>query len=222
MNVIDKRYYNSDEINNDSKYKMEKENGINEDNDNECFLCLELAQQKCKQCSLPFCQKSHYDLHIIDIGSEVEGQNHLPYCYPFRVRQRPEVRNIFDATTFYLLLYDHTEHNINIFLLEIKMIFRLKINLTLKVCCIIFYLKVGKYLVATRDISPLDLILVDYPVAFGPNHDTAPVCLECLLPINENSVCNCPSCGLPLCSKSSCREQRELENGKLHIKKNNL
>ena len=59
------------------------------------------------------------------------------------------------------------------------------------------------------------MILVDHPVAFGPNHDTVPVCLECLLPINEKSVFNCPSCGLPLCSASSCEEKRESRNGKI-------
>lgn len=123
MNDIDKRLYSSDEINNDSKYKIEKENGIDEADDNECFLCLELAQQQCKQCSLPYCQKSHYDLHVIDIGCEDEGQYHLPYCYPFRVRQRPEVRNIFDLKIFHIYY-----------------IFRLKINFTQKLCCIIFYL----------------------------------------------------------------------------------
>ena len=138
MNEIDKLYYNSDELDNDSKCKIETENGINEDDDNECFLCLELAQQRCKQCSLPYCQKSHYDLHVIDIGCEVEGQNHLPYCYPFRIRQRPEVRNFSDSTTFYLLLYN--QNYLNAFLFERKTIFRLKINLTQKVCCIIFYL----------------------------------------------------------------------------------
>ena len=100
MNEIDKLYCHSDEMNYDSRCKIETENGIHENDDNKCFLCLELAKQKCKQCSLPYCQKSHYDLHVIDIGCEVEGPNHSPYCYPFRVRQRPEVRNIFGFLSF--------------------------------------------------------------------------------------------------------------------------
>ena len=77
-----------------------------------------------------------------------------------------------------------------------------------------FQQKVGRYVVATRDISPLDLILIDYPAAFGPNHDTAPVCLECLLPVDKESVYECNSCGLPLCSPSSdCGKRRESGTG---------
>ena len=54
---------------------------------------------------------------------------------------------------------------------------------------------------------------------FGLNHNPVPVCLECLLLINEKSVFDCPSCGLPLCSASPCGEKRESGNGKLHKKK---
>ena len=48
---------------------------------------------------------------------------------------------------------------------------------------------VGKYLVATRNISALEIILEEKPAAFGPDHDTKPVCLEChsLISPNENA-----------------------------------
>ena len=75
--------------------------------------------------------------------------------------------------------------------------------------------KVGRYVIATRDIAPGEPILVDYPAAFGPNHDTAPACLECLLPVDEESVYLCDSCGLPLCSTSTlCGIKRTSGEGK--------
>ena len=56
--------------------------------------------------------------------------------------------------------------------------------------------------------------MFDNPAAFGPNHDTAPVCLECLLPVDKESVYKCNSCGLPLCSPSSdCGKRRESGTG---------
>lgn len=55
----------------------------------------------------------------------------------------------------------------------------------------------GRYLVATRDLEPLELIIADDPGIFGPNHDTPPACLECLLPVNGDYLCS--HCSLPLC-----------------------
>jgi len=40
--------------------------------------------------------------------------------------------------------------------------------------------EVGRYLVASRDIQPLEVILEDDPAVFGPNNNTGPVCLACL------------------------------------------
>ena len=48
----------------------------------------------------------------------------------------------------------------------------------------------------------------DNPAIFGPtNHNTDPVCLDCLTPIDGSYLCS--KCNLPLCS-SKC------ENGKHH------
>ena len=57
--------------------------------------------------------------------------------------------------------------------------------------------QVGRYLVATRDIEPLELIIEDEPAVFGPNHDTGPACMECLIPTDGSFLC--PQCSLPLC-----------------------
>ena len=40
----------------------------------------------------------------------------------------------------------------------------------------------GRHFVATRDIKPLELILVDPPGVVGPSTKTKPVCIVCLCP----------------------------------------
>ena len=42
--------------------------------------------------------------------------------------------------------------------------------------------KFGRYFVATRDIKPLELILLDEPGVVGPATKTKPVCIVCLNP----------------------------------------
>ena len=57
-------------------------------------------------------------------------------------------------------------------------------------------------MVAVRDIRPMELILVDEPAVVGPNHDTRPACMECLLPVDGSFLCD--DCGLPLCGSEKC------------------
>ena len=42
--------------------------------------------------------------------------------------------------------------------------------------------RLGRHFVATRDIKPLELILVDSPGVVGPSTKTKPVCIVCLRP----------------------------------------
>ncbi len=50
--------------------------------------------------------------------------------------------------------------------------------------------QVGRYVEATRDIAPLEVIMEDEPAVYGPEHDTVPVCLECLERYDTgNSMC---------------------------------
>ena len=46
--------------------------------------------------------------------------------------------------------------------------------------------KFGRYFVATRDIKPLELILVDEPGVVGPATKTKPVCIVCLNPAKRD------------------------------------
>ena len=65
----------------------------------------------------------------------------------------------------------------------------------------------GRYLVATRPIPALGLIMTDAPVTIGPPAVTAPVCLECLAPLSLGHVSTCPRCSVPLCDTcATCPE----------------
>lgn len=52
--------------------------------------------------------------------------------------------------------------------------------------------QVGRYLVASRDIKPLELVLWDMAAAVGPGADSVPVCLECFS--NVDGSFQCPNC----------------------------
>ena len=70
---------------------------------------------------------------------------------------------------------------------------------------------VGRFLIATRDIEPGELILKDKPVIFGPSFESGPLCLECLAPVDGSFLC--PKCDLPLCGKSCTQgKMTEIEN----------
>ena len=43
---------------------------------------------------------------------------------------------------------------------------------------------IGRVLIATRTIKPMELVLIDPGTVTGPNYTTKPVCLECLRPVN--------------------------------------
>ncbi|XP_066994527.2 SET domain-containing protein SmydA-8 [Anabrus simplex] len=56
--------------------------------------------------------------------------------------------------------------------------------------------EIGRYLVATRDLKPGDLLLSEVPLVVGPKiRDAAPSCLNCLRRIDPNpSTARCPLC----------------------------
>ena len=94
---------------------------------------------------------------------------------------------------------------------------------------------VGNYLVASRDIAPLELIILD-PVATpqGPLHDEdvdCPLCLGCYEPLTEGSLQLCAKCRLPLCHRC-CNSPPQhhtdyecrffAENGAIRVNPNNF
>jgi len=57
----------------------------------------------------------------------------------------------------------------------------------------------GRCLVATRDISPLEIVLHDQPALVAPDHLQGEVCLGCLQELEDDAV-SCALCGSSLCS----------------------
>ena len=73
----------------------------------------------------------------------------------------------------------------------------------------------GRYMVATRDISALELILSEKAAAVGPKLVQPAVCVSCLAELErEGHSHSCPHCCLPLCSEAC--EGGEGGEGSLH------
>eukprot|EP00092_Neocalanus_flemingeri_P005352 GFUD01005766.1.p1 GENE.GFUD01005766.1~~GFUD01005766.1.p1 ORF type:complete len:592 (-),score=147.56 GFUD01005766.1:293-2068(-) len=58
---------------------------------------------------------------------------------------------------------------------------------------------VGRFVVAVRDIEPLELVMWDNAAALGPRMGCPPVCLQCLKPVNGSF--SCEKCNWPVCDK---------------------
>lgn len=58
---------------------------------------------------------------------------------------------------------------------------------------------VGRYIVATRNLEPLELVMYDNAAAMGPRMGSAPVCLQCLKGVDGKFRCG--GCGWPMCDK---------------------
>ena len=67
---------------------------------------------------------------------------------------------------------------------------------------------VGRYLVATRRIEPLETILTEPALCVGPCRDGQLVCVECLNTLDQVTS-TCPACQLPLCGSVSCVEVKQ-------------
>jgi len=58
----------------------------------------------------------------------------------------------------------------------------------------------GRYIIATRDLKPGELILTESPLAIGPPAVTPPLCLACYKPVDGRY--RCPKCGWPMCNEA--------------------
>ncbi|KAJ8715187.1 hypothetical protein PYW08_005168 [Mythimna loreyi] len=66
--------------------------------------------------------------------------------------------------------------------------------------------KLGRYLVAAKDLKPGETILSDEPFVLGPNTDTSLVCFDCYLPLMSKFVV-CKKCAVaPICPGEGCPE----------------
>ncbi|KAH8284421.1 hypothetical protein KR018_005975, partial [Drosophila ironensis] len=58
----------------------------------------------------------------------------------------------------------------------------------------------GRYLVASRQLEPGELLIVEEPLAIGPCVSGDPVCLGCYCPVSLSPTqFRCPGCAWPLC-----------------------
>ena len=74
---------------------------------------------------------------------------------------------------------------------------------------------VGRCLVATRDILPTELIMLEDPAALGPCQNTAPRCLTCLMAladVPEEDIVYCEKCNFPFCSVKCSTSKLHINN----------
>ena len=70
----------------------------------------------------------------------------------------------------------------------------------------------GRVLFATRDIKPLELVLIDPGTVVGPNYKSRPVCLQCLRVVETGFKCR--KCQFPMCNldcADGARHRQECE-----------
>ena len=60
--------------------------------------------------------------------------------------------------------------------------------------CILFFYR---YMIATRDIEPLELILKEDPAVVGPYSKSGSGCLHCLKKVDGSYLCS--GCQFPMC-----------------------
>merc|ERR1719264_773166 len=74
-------------------------------------------------------------------------------------------------------------------------------------------------MVATRDIDPLELILVEEPAVVGPYSKSTNGCLQCFKKVDNTF--RCPGCRFPMCNERCTKGNRhkdECEFFKMHDK----
>ena len=69
--------------------------------------------------------------------------------------------------------------------------------------------EVGRYLVATRDINPGEIVILDKAVLVAPD---APVCLGCLKSVRIQETTFCSRCQFPVCNADCEKRPIHAEN----------
>eukprot|EP00092_Neocalanus_flemingeri_P038962 GFUD01042416.1.p1 GENE.GFUD01042416.1~~GFUD01042416.1.p1 ORF type:complete len:551 (+),score=82.13 GFUD01042416.1:176-1828(+) len=63
--------------------------------------------------------------------------------------------------------------------------------------------ELGRYLVATRDLKPGEMVISETPLVIGPQAVTIPICLACYKPANSKFACG--KCGWPMCNANCAK-----------------
>jgi len=75
-------------------------------------------------------------------------------------------------------------------------------------CCaykVCFSTEIGRYLVATRDLKPGEMVVSETPLVIGPMAVTVPICLACYK-VSDGKF-SCPKCGWPMCNATCAKSQ---------------
>ena len=72
--------------------------------------------------------------------------------------------------------------------------------------------EIGRYVVATRDILPTELIISEEAAALGPCPNTLPRCLTCLASLGADTAVSCDKCNFPFCSKACSQTEVHVNN----------
>ena len=95
------------------------------------------------------------------------AHRHQNYCFPFRCKHF--------IRKFFLDMTGNVQRGLKF---KVYRLFRVK-----------WRSGKGRCLVATRDIKPMELIMIDAAIAHGPRNLTSPVCLECCAPVDGSYLC---------------------------------
>jgi len=63
----------------------------------------------------------------------------------------------------------------------------------------------GRYLVATRDLKPGEMVISETPLVIGPQAVTIPICLACYKPATSKYACT--QCGWPMCNANCSKSE---------------
>lgn len=77
--------------------------------------------------------------------------------------------------------------------------------------------RLGRYLVASRDIRAEEVVLKEAPIIRGPAQLTEPVCLVCLQALEPEQCVPCNDCGWPMCSEK-CRDNAQTSDHRLECR----
>ena len=66
--------------------------------------------------------------------------------------------------------------------------------------------RVGRFMVARRDIKPGEVVFTDTPAVIGPDNSALPMCLVCYKKLRGDYKCS--RCAWPLCG-DACRDSKE-------------
>ena len=79
---------------------------------------------------------------------------------------------------------------------------------------------IGRCAVASRNLEPLESLMVDFAAVSGPDElTTIPVCLICYAPIEDEEFSTpCKKCKIPLCSKECAEISIQGSSNLMHVK----